>query len=112
MEPWTTRSADGKRLSTSYGTGSIPSAAMKASPPCGRLDEAIAVLRAAPIHESTGSAPRVMLALALHSAGHKDEALRVAIEAQIEALPQYQRSMRNYAAALTASTGPDDLATR
>lgn len=52
------------------------------------------------------------LALALHSAGHKDEALRVAIEAQIETLPQYQRSIRNYAAALTASTGPDDLSTR
>lgn len=29
--------------------------------------------------------------------------LRVAIEAQIDALPRYQRSMRNYAAALTES---------
>lgn len=67
----------------------------------GRLDEAIAVLQAAPVHESTGSAPRVVLALALHSAGRKDEALRVAIEAQIDALPRYHRSMRNYAAALT-----------
>ncbi|SFS54339.1 tetratricopeptide repeat protein [Saccharopolyspora flava] len=67
----------------------------------GRLDEAIAVLEAAPTHESTGSAPRLVLALALHSAGRKDEALRVAIEAQIDALPRYQRSMRNYAAALT-----------
>lgn len=70
----------------------------------GRLDEAIAVLKAAPTHESTGSAPRVVLALALHSAGRKDEALRVAIEAQIDALPRYQRSMRNYAAALTEPT--------
>lgn len=67
----------------------------------GRYDEAIAVLRAAPIHESTGSAPRVVLALALHSAGRKEEALRVAIEAQVETLPRYQRSMRAYAAALT-----------
>ena len=67
----------------------------------GRLDEAIAVLQAAPTHESTGSAPRIVLALALHSAGRKDEALRVAIEAQIDALPRYQRSMRTYAAALT-----------
>ena len=67
----------------------------------GRLDEAIAVLRAAPTHESTGSAPRIVLALALHSAGRKDEALRVAIEAQIDALPRYQRSMRDYARALT-----------
>jgi tetratricopeptide (TPR) repeat protein len=47
----------------------------------GRIDEAIAVLQAAPTHASTGSASRVVLALALHSAGRKDEALRVAIEA-------------------------------
>ena len=74
----------------------------------GRLDEAIAILSAAPSHESTGSAPRVVLALALHSAGRKDEALRVAIEAQIDSLPQYQRSMRNYAAALTEPATSDD----
>lgn len=67
----------------------------------GRLDEAIAVLENAPTHESTGIAPRIVLALALHSAGRKDEALRVAIEAQVDALPRYQRSMRAYAAALT-----------
>lgn len=73
----------------------------------GRLDEAIAVLRAAPTHPSTGSAPRVVLALALHSAGSKDEALRVAIEAVVDTLPRYQRSMRSYAAALTESTGSD-----
>lgn len=78
----------------------------------GRIDEAITVLSAAPTHESTGSAPRVVLALALHSAGRKDEALRVAIEAQIEALPRYQRSMRNYAAALTDPDRSEDLATR
>ena len=46
-----------------------------------------------------------MLALALHSAGCTDEALRVAIEAQIDALPRYQRSMRAYAAALTEPAG-------
>ena len=78
----------------------------------GRLDEAIAVLSAAPTHESTGSAPRVVLALALHSAGRKDEALRVAIEAQIETLPRYQRSMRNYTAALTAPAPSADSTTR
>jgi tetratricopeptide (TPR) repeat protein len=66
----------------------------------GRLEEAIAVLRTAPTHESTGTAPRLMLALALHSAGRKDEALQVAIEAQIDVLPRYQRSMRHYAADL------------
>lgn len=67
----------------------------------GRLDEAIAVLEAAPTHPATGVAPRVTLALALHSAGRKDEALRVALEAIIPTLPRYQRSMRAYAAALT-----------
>jgi len=67
----------------------------------GRLDEAIAVLESATTHASTGSAPRLMLALALHSAGRPDEALRVAIEAQIASLPRYQRSMRAYAASLT-----------
>lgn len=75
----------------------------------GRLDEAIAVLEAAPTHESTGSAPRLMLALALHSAGSKEEALRVALEAQIDTLPRYQRSMRNYAAMLTTSANSGDL---
>lgn len=78
----------------------------------GRIDEATTVSSAAPTHESTGSAPRVVLALALHSAGRKDEALRVAIEAQIDALPRYQRSMRNYAAELTDPDRPEDLATR
>lgn len=73
----------------------------------GRLDEAIAVLRAAPTHESTGSAPRIVLALTLHSAGRKDEALQVSIEAQIDTLPRYQRSMTNYAAALTEPEDPD-----
>ena len=63
------------------------------------------MLEAAPVHASTGTAPRVVLALALHSAGCTDEALRVAIEAQIDALPRYQRSMRAYAAALTEPAG-------
>ena len=76
----------------------------------GRFDEAIAVLEGAPMHESTGSAPRVVLALALHSAGRVDEALRVALEAQIDALPRYQRSMRAYAAALTEGSRADPSA--
>jgi Tetratrico peptide repeat len=49
-----------------------------------------------------------VLALALHSAGRKDEALKVAIEAQIETLPRYQRSMRHYAAALIEPADSDD----
>lgn len=76
------------------------------------LDEAIAILSTAPTHESTGSAPRVVLALALHSAGREDEALRVAIESQIEALPRYQRSLRSYAAALTEPAASGARVTR
>ncbi|QZQ56773.1 tetratricopeptide repeat protein [Curtobacterium sp. TC1] len=67
----------------------------------GRIDEAIAMLRNAPEHPSTGAAPKVFLALALHSAGRHDEALRVAIEAVEPTLPRYNRSVRAYAAALT-----------
>lgn len=70
----------------------------------GRLDDAIAVLEAAPTHPSTGSAPRVFLALALHSAGRHDEALRVVVEAIEPTLPRYNRSVRAYAAALTEPT--------
>lgn len=67
----------------------------------GRIDEATAMLRDAPEHPSTGAAPKVFLALALHSAGRHDEALRVAIEAVEPTLPRYNRSVRAYAAALT-----------
>lgn len=67
----------------------------------GRIDEAIAMLRDAPEHPTTGAAPRVFLALALHSAGRFDEALRVAIEAVEPTLPRYNRSVRAYAGALT-----------
>jgi len=67
----------------------------------GRVDEAIAMLRDAPEHPATGAAPRVFLALALHSAGRADEALRVAIEALEPTLPRYHRSVKAYAAALT-----------
>lgn len=67
----------------------------------GRVDEAIAMLRDAAEHPSTGAAPRVFLALALHSAGRVDEALRVAVEAMEPTLPRYRRSVRAYARALT-----------
>ena len=67
----------------------------------GRVDEAIAMLQDAPEHPATGAAPRVFLALALHSAGRQDEALRVAIEAVEPTLPRYRRSVRAYAKALT-----------
>lgn len=67
----------------------------------GRIDEAIDMLETAQDDPSVGAAPRVFLALALHSAGRTDEALRVAIEAVEPTLPQYNRSVRAYAAELT-----------
>ncbi len=67
----------------------------------GRLDDAIAVLEAAPTHPSTGAAPRAFLALALHSAGRHAEALRVTLEALEPTLPRYRSSVQAYAAALT-----------
>lgn len=72
----------------------------------GRVDDAIAVLGAAPTHPSTGASPRVFLALALHSAGRHDEAMRVVVDAIEPTLPRYNRSVRAYAAALTAGRGP------
>jgi tetratricopeptide (TPR) repeat protein len=72
-----------------------------------RVDEAIAMLRDAPAHPSTGAAPKVFLALALHSAGRHDEALRAAIEAVEPTLPRYNRSVRAYAAALTEPDAAD-----
>ncbi|WIB14053.1 tetratricopeptide repeat protein [Curtobacterium sp. MCPF17_052] len=67
----------------------------------GRVEDAITMLRAAPAHPSIGDAPAVFLALALHSAGRSDEALRLAIETIEPTLPRYNRSVRAYAAALT-----------
>ncbi|WP_440711402.1 tetratricopeptide repeat protein [Herbiconiux sp. YIM B11900] len=67
----------------------------------GRIEEAIGMLRTATAHPAVGRAPAVFLALALHSAGRTDEALRVAIEAIEPSLPRYHRSVRGYAAALT-----------
>jgi tetratricopeptide (TPR) repeat protein len=67
----------------------------------GRLDEAIAMLVAAPAHPSTGAARDAFLALALHSAGRPDDALRIALEALAPTLPLYRRSVLAYAAELT-----------
>lgn len=67
----------------------------------GRVDEAIAILAAAPPHPATGAAREVFLALALHSAGRDAEALRTAIEALIPTLPRYRRSVAAYARELT-----------
>lgn len=68
----------------------------------GRIEDAIAMLRHAPRHEATGDAPAVFLALALHSAGRSAEALQVAILTIEPSLPRYHRSVRAYAADLTA----------
>lgn len=70
----------------------------------GHVDEAIAMLEAAPAHPSTGAARDAFLALALHGAGRHDEALRVALEALAPTLPLYRRSVLAYAADLTQPT--------
>lgn len=67
----------------------------------GRLQEAVALLSAAAPHPSIGAAREAFLALALHSAGRSDEALRTALEALIPTLPRYRRSLAAYADALT-----------
>ncbi|ROQ05188.1 putative glyoxalase superfamily protein PhnB [Rathayibacter sp. PhB93] len=69
----------------------------------GRTDEAIVLLSSAQQHPSIGAAREVFLALALHSAGRTDEALRTAIEALAPTLPRYRRSVAAYAADLTDS---------
>ena len=66
----------------------------------GRLDEALELL-SVPAEGDLEPARKAFLALALHSAGRPDEALREAIEGVIPTLPRYQRSLAGYAAALT-----------
>ncbi|QHF24866.1 tetratricopeptide repeat protein [Rathayibacter sp. VKM Ac-2804] len=73
----------------------------------GRIDEAIALLSETEPHPSIGAARQVFLALALHSAGRTDEALRTALEALAPALPRYRRSVAAYAADLTDSAPQD-----
>lgn len=67
----------------------------------GRSDDAIAMLRGSPDHPEVGTAREAFLALALHSAGRPEEALRVAIEALIPTMPRYRRALTAYAAELT-----------
>ncbi|QHC56965.1 tetratricopeptide repeat protein [Rathayibacter tanaceti] len=73
----------------------------------GRAEEAVALMSEADSHPAVGAAREVFLALALHSAGRADDALRVALEALVPTLPRYQRSVRAYAAALTGATTPE-----
>lgn len=66
----------------------------------GRAEEAVAVLEASSGDPALGAARAAFLALALHSAGRPGAGLAVALEAIAPALPQYQRSVRAYAADL------------
>ncbi|SDS38850.1 tetratricopeptide repeat protein [Agrococcus carbonis] len=70
----------------------------------GRVDEAIAMLESAGASPEVGAAREAFLALALHSAGRHDEALRVALEALAPTLPLYRRAVLAYAAELTHPT--------
>jgi len=69
-----------------------------------RMDEALELL-SVPAEGDLEPARKAFLALALHSAGRPDEALREAIEGIVPSLTRYQRSLAGYAAALT-ETGP------
>lgn len=70
----------------------------------GRPEEAVALLSSAAPHPAIGAAREVFLALALHSAGRPEAALRTALEALIPTLPRYRRSVAAYAEDLTAAT--------
>lgn len=67
----------------------------------GRLDEALAMLHAAPEHPEVGAARAAFIALTLHDAGRHSEALRVAIDALVPTMPLYRRALTEYAALLT-----------
>ncbi len=69
----------------------------------GQMDEALELL-SVPAEGDLEPARKAFLALALHSAGRSDEALREAIEGIVPNLTRYKRSLAGYAAALT-----DDL---
>lgn len=71
----------------------------------GRHEEAVAMLRGSRRDPALGAAPEAFLALALHSAGRRDEALAVALEALVPGLPRYQRSLLGYAAELRDPSG-------
>ncbi len=63
----------------------------------------IIMLLSVPAEGDLEPARKAFLALALHSAGRSDEALREAIEGIIPTLPRYQRSLAGYAEALTGA---------
>lgn len=72
----------------------------------GQHDEAIELLEHLDAPE-LGDAPAVFLALALHSAGRPNDALRVALTSLAPHLPMYRRAATEYAAELA----PDDEST-
>jgi len=76
----------------------------------GRADEAIAMLQQAfgaePQHPLADAA-RAFLALCYASRGEMATAAAIALDALADHLPQYQRSVRAYAAELAAAEAPD-----
>jgi hypothetical protein len=67
----------------------------------GEYDEALELLQNLDAPE-LGDAPAVFLALTLHSAGRRDEALSLALIALSAHLPMYRRAAAAYAADLVA----------
>ena len=68
----------------------------------GRVAESIALLDGPGDDPELAPARAAFLALALHDGGRPGEALAVALDALAPTLPQYQRSVRGYAAELRA----------
>lgn len=66
----------------------------------GHADESISLLAQLDAPE-LGDAPAAFLALALHSAGRPDEALRTALTALAPHLPMYGRALTDYAVELS-----------
>ena len=73
----------------------------------GEHDEAIELLSGLDAPE-LGDAPSAFLALALHSAGRKDEALSVALTALAPHLPRYGRAAAAYAGGLSSALAPEE----
>ncbi len=72
----------------------------------GHMAEALELL-SVPAEGDLEPARKAFLALALHSAGRPDEALREAIEGIVPSLTRYQRSLTGYAAALSDAAPTD-----
>lgn len=71
----------------------------------GRPEAAVDLLHGLARDEVTGDAGQAFLALALHDAGRKEEALSVALRALARTLPLYGTAIENYASEISDGSG-------